>query len=672
MPHPFSSTTPSAPSPFGTGVMPPRVQPSSRGRGSAIARLTLAQAPPVPSRDTPLTNEITPLPYDVKGHRVDYSDKGPSFFGSGILSNIGQGLGYHLLPEEAPGPLSLLPDSVYGVIHDYSTILDLGLTAGAAAAAPFTGGGSFIAQAALRGGVRGALAKGAKFALAPAVHGGFGRRLTVEAGIGLGAVAGGKAGANLGEKVGGTPGAIIGGLAGGFTGGGLALGAIRPLIGRPRSLYKDVKTSGNQYKAAYSEYEIAMAGGRQGDPRAQAKEENIIGRWYGHSTDSQLKDYTDLNLEDLKNGQFEQEPDHGPLSSAFRVGGFLRNLAVGINGDYNPNTRMGKLIGLLRAQKIREDQAPRLANHTITPFVASWQAHFLDVDGNPLKLPSVREEIESLFKGNIDETRYDQSLLGTDIDLVATGGGYTATPEIQQLNERILFAETAEVKFNEVRELLDADWSLAEIREVSPATAEFLEELGTGSGKLGMREKLTEMSLKSQRDRTGKIERVIVLEEKTLKDAVVRGEALRDAQVRAFASGPAALDKALDESQAYSQVFQDAFNWKHGIDKEPLRGPATRVEARRLEAEDAAVRGVTESLYGARQAARTPVIPTAAVDPNIVQFGEGLYLRKTADGRFINPEKGYIFTKGQADGIAQLHKIIEDGGKSRYSCWPRL
>ena len=135
MPHPFSSTTPSAPSPFGTGVMPPRVQPSSRGRGSAIARLTLAQAPPVPSRDTPLTNEITPLPYDVKGHRVDYSDKGPSFFGSGILSNIGQGLGYHLLPEEAPRPLSLLPDSVYGVIHDYSTILDLGLTAGAAAAA---------------------------------------------------------------------------------------------------------------------------------------------------------------------------------------------------------------------------------------------------------------------------------------------------------------------------------------------------------------------------------------------------------------------------------------------------------------------------------------------------------------------------------------------------------
>ena len=673
MASPFAPTPPqnrpAPPNPFGAGVMPPQLRPSGRGQGMGVARQTIAAAPPVPSRDTPLTEEISPLPYDPKGHRVDYSDTGPSFFGSGILSNIGQGLGYNLLPEEAPGPLSYLPDAVYGVVQDYSTVLDLGLTAAAAVAAPWTGGTSFIGQAALRGGIRGGLAKGAKFALAPAVHGGFGRRLAVEAGIGLGATAGGKGGAHLGREMGGTPGAIVGGLAGGLLGGGVTLGAIRPLVGRPRSLYKPQGTSGNQYTHAYSEYEIAMAGGRANDPRAQAKEENIVGRFYGHSTDGQLKDYSDLDLEDLKNGQFEQEPDHGPLSSAFRVGGFLRNLAVGINGDYNPNTRMGKMVGILQGQKIREDQAPRLANHTITPFVSAWENHFLDVDGNILKLPSIREELESLPRAEIYSTRYDQSLMGSDLDLAAIGGGYTATPEIQALNQRISDTETLILKFFDAEQNLESGWSLEQIRELNAISgapsdvADLLEDLGMGvSGRLGLSTKLADMRETADVARAGNVETVTALEKTALDEAVARGEALLDAQVRAFGGGPAALDKAVDESQAYSQVFEDAFNWKHGIDKAPHRGPASRVEARRLEAEDAAVREVTGSLYGGTQAARTPVIPAPAVDPSIVQFGEGLYLRELPDGRFMNPEKGYIFTKGQADGIAQMHKIIEDAG----------
>ena len=517
--------------PFGGTPLPPR--PRIVGdTGEAVAQGTLAAAAPVPSRDTPLSSIPTPVGYDVNdplGHRVNYEDKGPSFFGSGILKNIGEGLGYHLLPEEAPGPLSLLPDPIYGVVHDYSTVLDLGITAGAAALAPFTGGGSFIGQAALRGGVRGGLAKGAKFALAPAVHGGFGKRLAVEAGIGLGAVAGGKVGANIGGDIAGTPGSIIGGLAGGFTGGGAVLGALRanPMGGRRRHLYRDVRTTGNQYAYAHSDYERALNGYRQNNLRdAEIKEEHIHGTVHGHATDTQIKNDLGLDLEEMKNGNWEQEPDHGPLSSAFRVGGYLKNKAVGMNNDYNPNTRYGKLMGILIALKVREDQAPRLTNHTVESFNTNWQKNWTNPEtGEVLPTPSVSSQLAVMSRADLEKELafYDLSELSSaDRELAEIGFSAAAAQQIKDIksgHSRSVFGtldERVEAKANFTQydtairqldnyiELLNKNASWKEIKKEVGENIKLLQALGLTAndggivgmgraGSIGVVEKLTEL-----------------------------------------------------------------------------------------------------------------------------------------------------------------------------------
>ena len=363
MTSPFPpSRRPSRPTPFGTGVMPARVQVNTAGLGSSLARQTLAQAPPVPGRESSLE---TLLPVESQG--------GDGYFGEGFLEGAWDALNYKLLPEwveSGPGPLG----AIGGVVRDFSTPFDLALTAGAAAAAPFTGGGSLIARAAVGGGVKGLGAKGVKFVLAPAVEGGFGRRLAAESVMGLGAIGVGKAGAAVGQEIGGTPGAIIGGLGGGFAGGGAGLLAARKAFGIPRVAMGPMTRAPDSAAVIDSIYRPGetLPGGSQRQPSHR------VGSFNGHYTDREMKD-RGYDTKQLTDETIEAEPDHGPLSSSLR---YLKNLAVGMGGDYSPSYQYGRLIGLFNIFKAREDQAGGLVNSAVAPLSRNFKRLFEDGKGN--------------------------------------------------------------------------------------------------------------------------------------------------------------------------------------------------------------------------------------------------------------------------------------------------
>ena len=125
MASPFAPTPPSygpsAPTPFGTSAMPARPVPSGRSRGLELARKSLAEQPPILNQTS---SHETLLP--IK------EEDGGGFFGQGFLEGGWDALNYKLLPEwveSGPGPLG----TVGGVIRDFSTPFDIGLSAAAAA-----------------------------------------------------------------------------------------------------------------------------------------------------------------------------------------------------------------------------------------------------------------------------------------------------------------------------------------------------------------------------------------------------------------------------------------------------------------------------------------------------------------------------------------------------------
>ena len=370
---------PPRPTPFGTGVMPARVQVSGAGRGSSLARQALAQAPPVPGRESSLE---TLLPVE--------SQDGGGYFGEGFLEGAWDALNYKILPEwveSGPGPLG----TVGGVVRDFSSVFDLGLTAGAAAAAPFTGGGSLIARAAIGGGVKGLGAKGIKFALAPAVEGGFAKRLAAESAIGLGAIGAGKAGSAIGQEIGGTPGAVIGGLAAGFAGGGAGLLVARRAFGIPRVAMGPMTRAPESATVIDSIYRPGetLPGGSQRQSVDPWKPSHKVGSFDGHYTDREMAD-RGYDTKQLTDETVEAEPDHGPLSSALR---YLKNMAVGMGGDYSPNHQYGRMIGLFNIFKAREDQAGGLVHTAVAPLARNFKRLFEDGQGNVLTIPSLQGEL---------------------------------------------------------------------------------------------------------------------------------------------------------------------------------------------------------------------------------------------------------------------------------------
>ena len=374
MASPFAPTPPSygpsAPTPFGTSAMPARPVSSGRSRGLELARKSLAEQPPILNQTS---SHETLLP--IK------EEDGGGFFGQGFLEGGWDALNYKLLPEwveSGPGPLG----TVGGVIRDFSTPFDIGLSAAAAAAAPFTGGGSLIARAAIGGGVKGLGAKGAKFVLAPAVEGGFAKRLVAEGGIGLAAVGAGKAGAHIGEEVGGTPGAIAGGLTAGLAGGFGGVVGMRKLFGVPRNPVGYIPPSEKQVIDSIFRPAEALPGNER-------RGAYMVGKFAGHYTDSEMKE-RGLELRHLQDESIEAEPDHGPLSSAVR---YTKEIFAGMGSNYDPTTRQGRLTGLFNIFKAREDQAPGLVRQAIEPFVREFHEAFQADDRSVVSIPSLQGEL---------------------------------------------------------------------------------------------------------------------------------------------------------------------------------------------------------------------------------------------------------------------------------------
>jgi hypothetical protein len=566
---------------------------------------------------------------------------GGGFFGQGFLEGAWDALNYKILPEEAPGPFSALGhipgfNPVYGVVRDFSTPLDLGITAAAAAAAPFTGGGSLIARAAIGGGVKGVGAKGLKFVLAPAVEGSFTRRLAAEGMIGLGAVGGGQVGSSLGGNIGGTPGAIIGGLAGGFAGGGVGLGAARTAFGKPRIPMGVSSFGADEQSVIASLYQSGetLPGGSN---RFQSRSSRV-GKFQGHMTDGEM---TDRGLDERKlvmhsNEEYAAEPDHGALSSAMR---YMKGMAAGMGVDYDPNTRRGRLIGLLRIFKTREDQAPGLVNQMVSEMEPGWKEFFTDGRNNVLTIPSIKENLLvpdenvriTLFAvdpGTFSSGQIDSARIG-----IASAGG-TSTPKggnstgveydlpgAERVAELLEESEQQDWTMNAIRgtiRWLDSGEALEDIPDSYRVSLERF-SVNTAAGSLGAKAQLTESLTVMERNRAGLIAQAKGIEESDFRDAILKGEALQNRRIRILGAGPTATTTTVNSS-TMSQVFEFAFDNK-------MR-----------EGDSGAVK------FGG----------------NGTEADADLILRALPDGRYINPQHGFIFSKDQAEWIAGFHSLVND------------